>query len=71
MERRYDYDVFERRLKMQADRPIAVPAVRFGLGDETVEAVVFPKDGIRQAPVSPVDGRPMRRAAISEVEGLL
>lgn len=71
MDRRYDYDVFERRVKMQADRQIPVPAIRFGIGDATVEAVVFPKDGIRQAPVSPVDGRPMRRAAISEVEGLL
>jgi hypothetical protein len=71
MDRRYDYDVFERRMKMQADRQITVPAVRFDVGDETVEAVVFPKDGIRQAPVSPVDGRPMRRAAISEVQGLL
>jgi hypothetical protein len=71
MDRRYDYDVFERRVKMQADRQIAVPAVRFGIGKETIEAVVFPKDGIRQAPASPVDGRPMRRAAIAEVESLL
>ena len=27
-----------------------------------IEATVFPLDGIRQAPVSPVDGKPMRRA---------
>jgi hypothetical protein len=32
---------------------------------------VFPTDGIRQAPVSPVDGRPMRRANALEVEALL
>jgi hypothetical protein len=28
-------------------------------------------DGIRQTPVSPVDGRPMRRADITELEALL
>jgi hypothetical protein len=32
---------------------------------------VFPLDGIRQAPVSPVDGRPMRRADAAELETLL
>jgi hypothetical protein len=32
---------------------------------------VFPLDGIRQAPVSPVDGRPMRRADTAEIEALL
>ena len=62
--RRYDDHVFERRVRMQADRQIAVPAVRFGIGKETVEAIVFPKDGIRQSPASPVDGRPMRGAVI-------
>ena len=70
-DRRYDYEVFERKVKMQADRQLAVPAVRFDVGEETVEAVVFPRDGIRQAPVSPVDGKPMRRAAIAEVENLV
>lgn len=70
MENRYEYEVFERRLKMQSDRQIAVPAVRFAMGEETVEAVVFPRDGIRQAPVSPVDGKPMRRAALPEVQAL-
>jgi hypothetical protein len=71
LDRRYTYEVFERRVKMQADRQINVPAVRFALGDAMVEAVVFAKDGIRQAPISPVDARPMRRAAMAEVQALL
>lgn len=70
MENRFDYSVFERRLKMQSDRQISVPAVRFGMGEETIEAFVFPRDGIRQAPVSPVDGKPMRRASLSEVQSM-
>jgi len=71
MDRRYEYEVFERKARMAPERVIAVPSVRFELGSETVEAFVFPRDGIRQAPVSPVDGKPMRRANLAEVADLL
>jgi len=47
------------------------PGVRFEIDDLAVEATVFPTDGIRQSPVSPVDGKPMRRANAFEVEALL
>jgi hypothetical protein len=70
MDRRFEYEVFERKLKMASDRQIAVPSVRFAMGDETIEAYVFEKDGIRQAPVSPVDGKPMKRAGVDEVQNL-
>ncbi|MBF8291498.1 MAG: hypothetical protein HW392_325, partial [Steroidobacteraceae bacterium] len=49
----------------------AYPAVRFTAGAHCVDATIFPLDGIRQAPLGPVDGRPMRRATAHEVEGLL
>jgi hypothetical protein len=39
--------------------------------DQAIEATVFPTDGIRQAPVSPVDGKPMRRADVADLEALL
>jgi hypothetical protein len=65
------HEVAERRLRFERDRTVAYPAVRFVAGAQTVDAVVFPLDGIRQAPCSPVDGRPMRRAATQEVENLL
>lgn len=68
VDRRYDYEVFERKLKMAPERWMAVPSVRFGMEGYIVEAFVFPADGIRQAPVSVVDGKPMRRAGIAEVE---
>jgi hypothetical protein len=45
--------------------------VRFEVDDQAVEATVFPTDGIRQAPVSPVDGKPMKRANTFEVQALL
>lgn len=56
---------------MTPERQILLPTVRFDIGDETIEAFVFARDGIRQAPISPVDGKPMRRAGIPEVSGLL
>lgn len=65
------HEVTEKRVRMNAERVLAVPGVRFELDDQSIEAIVFPMDGIRQAPVSPVDGRPMRRANKMEVEALL
>lgn len=70
LDRRYEYEVFERRVKMAPDRLQPVPTLRFAIGSETIEAFVFPRDGIRQAPVSPVDGKPMRRAGVAEVRQL-
>lgn len=70
IDHRYDYEVFERRMKMSHDRMVLVPSVRFEMDEEMVEAFVFPRDGIRQAPISPVDGKPMRRAGLAEVERL-
>lgn len=70
MEQRFDYEVLERRVRMSPGVQVAVPTVRFELGNEIIEAFVFPRDGIRQAPGSPVDGRPMRRADLREVTEL-
>lgn len=65
------HEVSERRFRVQRDEFEAYPAVRFSAGQHEVDATIFPRDGIRQAPSSPVDGRPMRRATLAEVEGLL
>jgi hypothetical protein len=69
-DRRYEYEVFERKIRMNAERWISVPSVRFEMESRMVEAFVFPTDGIRQAPVSAVDGKPMRRARMAELESL-
>jgi hypothetical protein len=65
------HEVTARRVKMNADRVLEYPGVRFEIDDQAIDVTVFPTDGIRQAPVSPVDGRPMRRADVSELEALL
>ena len=71
LDRGVSHEMGEHRLRLDAERFQVYPAVSFELGDYMVRATVFPVDGIRQTPVSPVDGRPMRRADISEVEALL
>ena len=65
------HEVTERRVRMDSARVLAFPGLRFEIEAQPIEVTVFPADGIRQAPVSPVDGRPMRRASASEVEALL
>jgi len=66
-----DHEVVERRVRYGADRVVAYPGVHFEFEDHVVDATVFPIDGIRQAPVSPVDGKPMRRIDADELEVLL
>jgi hypothetical protein len=65
------HEFYERRVKMDADRSVNYPALRFEASGRTVDATVFPIDGIRQSPYSPVDGRPMRRADAREVADLV
>ena len=71
MDRGIPYRVAERRVKMAQERVLQYPAVVFAAGDHDVDATVFPVDGLRQAPLSPTDGRPMRRADAEELEQLL
>lgn len=64
-EKNYACRLYERRLKRRRGRnvrPDIYPGYEFKYEKEPVEATVFPVDGIRQAPISPIDGKPMRRA---------
>ena len=68
------YGPYERRLKTHRGRgatPDTFPGYRFEHEGATVEATVFPVDGIRQAPISPIDGKPMKRADTNTVHSLL
>ena len=71
MDQGIPHELVERRVKMFTDRSVNFPAVRFEAGAHTIDATVFPRDGIRQAPFSPVDGRPMRRAGHAELQALM
>jgi len=65
------HELVERRVKVRADEWVLTPAVRLTVDDIPVDALVFGRDGQRQAPLSPTDGRPLRRASIEEVRALL
>jgi hypothetical protein len=70
-ERGIGYRTYERRLKSRRDLAETFAGYEFHHGDAAVQATVFPVDGIRQAPLSPVDGKPMKRADERAVEKLL
>jgi hypothetical protein len=65
------HQVAQRRLRYEPGRIVDYPAFRFVAGHQPIDAVVFPVDGIRQSPSSPVDGKPMRRGDATEVRQLL
>jgi hypothetical protein len=48
-----------------------VPGFSFTREGERVYIIIFPEKGVRQAPLSPVDRRPMQRAARRRVLALL
>ena len=65
------YRIYERRIKSRRDRTENFSGFRFTRGNSSIEATVFPIDGMRQAPISPVNGKPMRRADSHTVRRLL
>ena len=71
LDRGVGHETGEHRLRLDAERLASFPSVRFQIEAQVIDATVFPLDGIRQAPVSPLDGRPMRRADASELAGLI
>ncbi len=56
------YRIYERRLKSRRDHTETYSGFRFTHDNSSIEATVFPVNGMRQAPISPVNGKPMRRA---------
>lgn len=61
----------ERRYRYNSKRVALVPGYRFFHEDADVVVVTFPVNGLREAPLSPVDQKPMRRAGRAEVEDLV
>ncbi|HEX6261193.1 MAG TPA: hypothetical protein VFZ51_11100, partial [Woeseiaceae bacterium] len=70
-ENRVPYRLYERRMKSRRDRAETFAGVRFIQDESAIEATVFPVDGVRQAPISPIDGKPMRRVDAQAVRELL
>ena len=62
---------YERRLKSRRGQIEMYAGFEFSYRNETIQATVFPVDGIRQAPMSPIDGKPMKRIDLDAVQELL
>lgn len=65
------YRAYERRLKSRRDQVETYSGFEFHHNHSPVQATVFPVDGIRQAPMSPVTGKPMKRLDADGVQALL
>jgi len=53
------------------DREVELPLYRISPGGQPVRLIVFPDHGSREAPRSPIDGKPMERAGRARVVELL
>ncbi|MDH5485944.1 MAG: hypothetical protein OEY53_00330 [Gammaproteobacteria bacterium] len=65
------YEQTNRRLRFGGDRQETFPAYRFTADNVPIELCVFDRREARESPLSPVDGKPMKRANLREVENLL
>jgi hypothetical protein len=61
----------ERRVRFGGDRYQIISAFHFDADGSAIEVCVFDRRAARETPLSPVDGRPMRRANLREMEQLL
>ena len=59
------------RLRYSGERTRRCPSHQFSVDGYDYQVLVLPADAIREAPASPVDGRPERRAGVGELEQLL
>lgn len=70
-EHRIPYEQGERRMRFGGDRQETLPTYRLIADEAAVELSVFDARAIREPPLSPIDGRPMKRASLRELESLL
>lgn len=71
IERGVRYRTGDRRVRQANGEYASYPSFELEAGEVAVELTVFPEHGLREAPLCPVSGGPMRRGRRDEVEGLL
>lgn len=70
-DRQIPFDLATRHVRYGGERHENLPAYRFLADGRVIELVVFTRLGAREVPLSPVDGKPMRRVNKKELELLL
>lgn len=71
MQSEIPFEPADRRLRLGRGEYRTYPGFRFMAGEHVLELTVFPLAGLREAPRSSVDGKPMRRATLAVLETLL
>lgn len=71
LDRGIAFEQGERVYRYGNGREARVPLVHFEAGEVGVDLALFDRDGLRQAPLSPVTGRPAKRLNRAQVEALL
>jgi len=71
MDKRLSFKNEQRKLRWHDGGFRLVPVLITEFQDQTIELALFNAIDLRQAPPSPIDGRPQKRAPLSEVECLL
>ena len=62
MEQHIPFEQAERRVQYGNGRTEHLPKFSFLAGDTEIQLTVFPENARKQAPLSPIDGRPQQRA---------
>jgi hypothetical protein len=65
------HDEKDKRIRYGGERQENCPMYRFTVDACVIEVYVFRPQAMREAPLSPVDGRPMKRASLKELEALI
>lgn len=64
------FEVSERRYRYADGQSADVPVLSFMAADVGVDVAIFPERGLRDAPLSPVDGETIRRLNLAAAEAL-
>jgi hypothetical protein len=70
LEQGIPYESNERRFRLSSEEYAWYPVYVFAADQVGIELGVFPTAGLRRAPLSPVDGKPMQRADLAQLERL-
>lgn len=62
------FEVSERRYRLANGENLDVPVLTFMAEDVGVDVAMFPERGMREAPLSPADGQPMKRLELAAAE---
>jgi hypothetical protein len=71
LEKAIQFNQEQRQIRWHDGKHRTVPLLVFELNGAAVELTIFAPVHLRQAPPSPIDGKPQRRATLSETECLL